>query len=223
MEDIFDLFPSVPRNEIERIYNFVDHKLQDPYSCYKNTSFYDDNVLVIGERVIQKDLGIGTVDDVEYCSDKIVRFKVVFDSGKEVCFKYPVPFLSKTMEFESGPKKVDEKQAMEQFKKYEAYSYKSWTNYYPNAIVIKKEGYFWTCRGESAEKIHEILGFKLGYDGSGAITGCPNLNRMVAALKKRKINYVVIENGVTKEKGVFGDKNAQDDQADSKRFFLREK
>lgn len=221
LDDVYILFPSISQNEIEKIYKFVDHKLKDPYACFKNMDFYDKNTLVIGERIIHKDFGAGAVDDVEYDSEKIKQFRVVFDSGKVLNFRYPVAFLSKSMKFENELDEIDIEQRVKQSEKYKEYEYKSQTKYYPGYIVIKKEGCFWTCRRESANRIHEILGFKLGKDRFGPVTGCPDLNRIVNGLKRRKINYVVIEDGVTIDKGIFCEDNNSGEQSDSKRFFQR--
>ncbi len=62
-------------------------------------------------------------------------------------------------------------------------------------MVIKKEGAFWTTRGESAEALNRILGYKLGGNPDNPMTGSPALEPLVYGLNNNEINYVVIEDG----------------------------
>ena len=72
-------------------------------------------------------------------------------------------------------------------------TYAYWANEYSDYVVIKKEGAFWTCRGESAETINEILGYRLGGSLEKPVTGSPNLDPMVDGLDRNQISYIVIE------------------------------
>ena len=51
--------------------------------------------LIIGERVIQRKYGAGVVNDVEYdAAGRASKFTVVFDSGVEKAFMFPIAFRS---------------------------------------------------------------------------------------------------------------------------------
>ena len=73
------------------------------------------------------------------------------------------------------------------------YSY--WAENYPDYVVIKKEGYFWTTRDESAEVLRDQLGYKLGESAGHPITGSPKLETITDALKKARIQYIAVEDG----------------------------
>ena len=78
--------------------------------------------------------------------------------------------------------------------------YTVWMEEYPGYIVIKKEGYFWTARAESAKIINEYLGYKLGGSEIKPVTGSPNLSSITKGLKDNNLKYIVIENDEIKEK-----------------------
>ena len=72
--------------------------------------------------------------------------------------------------------------------------YNDWVNEYSGRVVIKKEGYFYTTRENSAYIIALILGYNIGIsepDGV-AITGSPSLEKMTDELKKHHISYIAI-------------------------------
>ena len=62
-------------------------------------------------------------------------------------------------------------------------------------MVIKREGAFWSCRGESAQIVSRELGYRLGGNPSNPVTGTPNLDAMVAGLTKNAVSYIVVEDG----------------------------
>ena len=181
------------------------------------TSDYD---LIIGERVIQNKFGHGTVCDVIYDKKgKISQFCVEFDSGIEKTFAFPVAFKS-AMRLESGEKvEVNEVVAKpaavtppgqtvkktrildNKASKNDTYAY--WANKYPDYVVIKKEGYFWSCRGESAETVSDLLGYKLGMIKDVPFTGSPNLDNITDGLSSHKISYIAIEDGDIVEQRTF--------------------
>ena len=74
-------------------------------------------------------------------------------------------------------------------------TYASWADRYPNHVVIKKEGAFWTTRGESAEVLSRVLGYKLGGKPGNYVTGSPAIEPIVHGLSSHEINYIVIEDG----------------------------
>jgi len=171
-----------------------------------------DFVLVIGERIKQKYYGSGVIDDVDYDEGgKAKRFTVKFDEGDERKFAFPAAFQDGLMELESGEKveiTVEEVKPVKQTgrgiwihrvegkqKKTEKDSYSYWTKNYPDYIVIKKEGAFWTCRGDSARLASFLLGYKLGGGETNPVTGSPYLEPMIAGLKQNEQKYIVVENG----------------------------
>ena len=82
-------------------------------------------------------------------------------------------------------------------------SYAYWADKYPDHVVIKKEGYFWTCRGDSARTVSDVLGYRLGGNPGNPTTGSPNLDAMVAGLNRHEVSYVVIEDGEIVDQGDF--------------------
>ena len=64
---------------------------------------------------------------------------------------------------------------------------------------MKKEGYFWTCRGEGAIVLHDLLGYKIANDEKLA-TGSTNLEKIRDGLRKNEVNYIVVEDGEVIEK-----------------------
>ncbi len=82
---------------------------------------------------------------------------------------------------------------------------------YPGYIIIKKEGYFWTARGESAKKLNELLGYKLGGSERRPVTGSPNLKTITDGLRGRNISYLVVEDDKIKEMVRDGEKVSADD------------
>ena len=172
--------------------------------------------LIIGERVIQNANGNGTVSDVIYDdAGNIKKFSVLFDSGVEKQYLFPTAFAG-GMRLESGeevPLQQKErpvaslKPAPTQkpavapvkspVKKRPAGkdTYAFWVDRYPNYVVIKKEGAFWTTRGESAEVLNRVLGYKLGGKPGSYMTGSPAIEPIVHGLSSHEINYIVIEDG----------------------------
>ena len=188
-----------------------------PYISVHPSKLKSDFVLVIGERVVQMTCGAGTVEDVVYDNKgKAIRFTVKFDDGSERVYGFPAAFQNRMMWLENGDP-VDitvEKQAVQKtessarsiaarVKKRESdksrYSY--WADRYPDAVVIKKEGYFWSCRGESAVIVNRLLGYNLGGNPSNPVTGSPNLDALVSGLVRNGESYVVIDDGEVIDEG----------------------
>lgn len=71
--------------------------------------------------------------------------------------------------------------------------YADWEREYPDVIVIRKEGYFYTTRNDGAEIVGKLLNYNVAETDSGLITGSPALYKMTGALRLNKYNYVVIE------------------------------
>lgn len=178
----------------------------------KLTSDYE---LAEGELVVSIQYGQGVVTNVEFDKDgRIDKFKVKFDSVGAKTFLFPAAFQS-SMRLLSGVEvKIDvvqEKKTLQESspiksklakptvvkkssahdKKKNTYAY--WVAEFPDYVVIKHEGYFWTGRGNSAETLNEILGFKLGGSTDKPVTGSPDLGSIVYALKAHQINYIVVD------------------------------
>ena len=177
------------------------------------TVLSSDYELIIGERVVQDKMGPGTVSDV-ICDAKgsIKQFMVIYDCGDEKTYAFPVAF-TKGMRLESGesipivqqakpvsvsqmsPKAKPKVSAVKVTVRRGKDTYASWASQYPNHVVIKKEGAFWTTRGESAEVLNEILGYNLGGNPDNPMTGSPSLDPIIAGLNAHRINYIAIEDG----------------------------
>ena len=86
--------------------------------------------------------------------------------------------------------------------------YFDWVRLFPNYVVVRKEGCYYSARNESAQILHEILGYKLGTIGTGTlITGCPIVEPIVEALVCNKINFIIIENNEITDKQEFEESN----------------
>ena len=72
--------------------------------------------------------------------------------------------------------------------------YTYWEEAYPDCVVIKKEGAFWTTRGESAKTLAEVSNFRLGGIPDRPVTGSPNLDGIMNVLDRNDIKYIVVEN-----------------------------
>lgn len=73
-------------------------------------------------------------------------------------------------------------------------TYLEWVAEYPNYVVIRLEGYFYTVKYEAAELIGEICGYNIGLINEAPITGSPICETMEEALIDNCINYIIIEN-----------------------------
>lgn len=85
--------------------------------------------------------------------------------------------------------------------------YNEWVTDYPDRVVIKKEGFFYTCRENSAYIVATILNYQIGMtksDGT-AITGSPSLDKITEELKRHHISFVAIENDVVIDEEEFAD------------------
>lgn len=172
-----------------------------------------DYELIIGERVIQKMNGSGTISDVSYdAKGKANKFEVTYDSGDTKTYAFPLAFKM-GMKLESGeeisissekkapavkpvaPKKTVKPSIKKNVSSGKKNSYAYWASAYPEYVVIKREGAFWTCRGESAKTLNEILGYRLGGNPANPVTGSPNLDPIIAGLNHNAVSYIVIEDG----------------------------
>ncbi len=82
-------------------------------------------------------------------------------------------------------------------------TYSEWEEMYPDTVIIKKEGYFWTCRGDSALTVGALLGYNIGGSEEKPVTGSPKLDEIVNGLTKHKVNYIVVCNDKIIEGKVF--------------------
>lgn len=71
--------------------------------------------------------------------------------------------------------------------------YMEWVREYPEYLVIRKEGYFYTVRDDAAELISGLVGYKTGKAYGHIVTGSPSLKKILVALEDSEINYIIIE------------------------------
>ena len=69
--------------------------------------------------------------------------------------------------------------------------YADWIAEYPDTVVVKKEGAFFTVRGDSARVVGDITEFNVS-NGSNPITGSPIKEGITEALIDNQINYIVV-------------------------------
>ncbi len=194
-------------------------KTRVPYSVGPKAELKSDFELVIGERVVQVKYGAGVINDVEYNTDGgIEKFTVEFDTGVEKTFIFPIAFKM-GMSLENGekvevreesvahktvaPVTNETKRVVLPKKTGKKNTYAYWAAAYPEYVVVKKEGAFWTCRGESAETLSELLGYRLGGSPDNPVTGSPNLDPIVEGLKENAVSYIVVEDGMIIEQNEF--------------------
>lgn len=177
-----------------------------------------------GERVVQKSYGAGVITNVSYKPNgSIKNFRVFFDNGRVGEYAFPMAFEKGLMTLESGVKtpktqksefyvpddfyfeKPEPKSVVKKAEKKtsqitkrrtgDTNKYSYWVENYPDYVVIKKEGFYWTTRDESAEVLHDQLGYKIGESFGHAVTGSPKLEAITDALKRARIQYIAIEDG----------------------------
>lgn len=175
-------------------------------TVHRKEEYISDYELEVGERVIHKTEGSGTVIDVQKNENgKVYQFKVEFDSGIEKEFAFPLAFKL-VMKLASGVKvdiqnviKTERVNISAPFEK-QIYNPVSYGDY----VYIKREGYFWNCHGKDAEIVNQITGYEL-YQNSKGIksTGCPKLENITDKLKEYRINYIVVLKGEIIEKQDF--------------------
>ena len=73
-------------------------------------------------------------------------------------------------------------------------TYLEWVAEYPNYVVIRLEGYFYTVKYEAAELIGDICNYNIGVVKGIPTTGSPIYEKMEEALIDNCINYIIIEN-----------------------------
>ncbi|MBO4374345.1 MAG: ATP-dependent helicase, partial [Lachnospiraceae bacterium] len=74
-------------------------------------------------------------------------------------------------------------------------TYVSWAERFPEHVIVKKEGAFWTTRGKSAEVLNQVLGYKLGGKPGAYMTGSPAIDPIVQGLNENRISFIVVEGG----------------------------
>lgn len=125
--------------------------------------------------------------------------------GKAKFEKYGEAFLSaigKYLVYHPDVKKSNNVQVKNTLKakKLEKKTYSDWAKEYPNTVIVKKEGAFFTVRGESARMLGNISDFNLS-NGKNPVSGSPKLERVTKYLIAKEINYiVVINNEITEER-----------------------
>ena len=84
--------------------------------------------------------------------------------------------------------------------------YRNLEEQFPNFVILQKEGFMYTARGESADILRDILGYEIVEPDFGRrrFTGGPDIIKIENALENFGYNYIVSESGeITKfENGV---------------------
>lgn len=79
-------------------------------------------------------------------------------------------------------------------------TYADWAKEYPNTVVVRKEGKFYTTKGDNARIMGSISDLNLS-SGATPITGSPKLERVIGCLDENEIDYIVVVNDeITEEK-----------------------
>lgn len=188
-----------------------------------NADYVSNYDPVIGESVLQKKYGKGVIVDVYYGNEGVAnRIIVEFNSGDTKSFAFPAALKygmeivdrkdvtvekvkkksvdinrSKAIDkaFDRYKTKTVEKKNAENRSKSKSNTYAYWADKYPDHVIVKREGAFWTCRGESAVTLSSVLGYNLGGSGNKPVTGSPKLEPIVDGLKHNAISYIVVDNG----------------------------
>ncbi len=64
---------------------------------------------------------------------------------------------------------------------------------YPQHVIIRKEGYFYSAHGRSAELISDYVGYRLGFIEGVPVTGSPDPRRMEEVLSEFNISFIIFE------------------------------
>ena len=72
-------------------------------------------------------------------------------------------------------------------------TYLEWVAEYPNYVVIRLEGYFYTVKYEAADLIADICDYNIGLYKGIPTTGSPIYEKMEEALINNCINYIIVE------------------------------
>lgn len=190
--------PSKPSktNKLSKNYHDVDNNLFEELRTLRRQLAREQNVppyIIFTDRALvemaaykpvnkEQMLKINGVGEVKYEKYGEMFMDVV---GKYIDDKEKVTGLSQ----------IDAKKFKANVTKTNTNTYAWWTNQYPDHVVIKKEGAFWTCRGESAETVSELLGYRLGGSEANPMTGSPNLEPITDGLCDNRVSYIVVEDG----------------------------
>jgi len=75
-------------------------------------------------------------------------------------------------------------------------SYSEYGNMYPETVIIRKEGYFYMVRGQSAVVIHNFFSYRGWKSSNGDISiGFTDLDKVCTKLSEENITYAVFANG----------------------------
>lgn len=84
-------------------------------------------------------------------------------------------------------------------------TYADWVAAYPDLVVIRKEGFYYTVRGNSAYVIAVLTNYNIGEVGQTPMTGSPSLDVMTNELRSHHVSYIVVENNVIVDREEFVD------------------
>ena len=101
--------------------------------------------------------------------------------------------------------------------------YSDWIEEYPGFVIIRKEGFFYTARGEYAEILHELLGYKIGYFGNIKVTGSPKIETIEEVLIANQIDFIVIvKNEIRTKKEFKGQEDLKNKIEEGNGYFSEE-
>lgn len=194
----------------------VRAKIRDTVKSIMDVGSNDVPEPVIGLPILHKKFGNGIITDVTYEQDVPTQIEVEFETGSIKNFAYPFVFengnmtvsesnpsvdsvtgliesTAKTKEVEPQTNPKKEKKKSNRNKKPTSYAY--WEERYPNHVVVKKEGYFYSAHGQSAVILSGVMGYKLGGSEEKPVTGSPAVEDIIRGLTEAEQKFVVIDKG----------------------------
>ena len=87
--------------------------------------------------------------------------------------------------------------------------YADWAEEYPDAVVVRKEGAFFTVRGENAVVVGNISNLNVS-SGNNPVSGSPKLEGITDSLVANEIDYIVVINDEITEEGHYENNHYHD-------------
>ena len=78
-----------------------------------------------------------------------------------------------------------------------------WVLEYPNYVIIRLEGIFYTVKYDAAYLINDICRYNIGYFKDVPMTGSTTYDNMENALIRNCVNYIIVENNEISQKKEF--------------------
>lgn len=89
----------------------------------------------------------------------------------------------------------DKKDGMTKREKALNTSYNEWAKMFPDSVVIRKEGYFYSARGQNAIVFSGVMGTNLGNTNGIFIAGHPYEDVIQDRFEESQVNYKIIVSG----------------------------